>query len=108
MQIFLQGKGEATSEVKFYMAPNNSLVVDSLSVKATAVVLSAEGRSINYTLELPTIMSLKLSSPVREARFKITLTTNKPAVSVASLFEGKCSKRILNTSELRINLVVRF
>lgn len=75
--------------MKFYVAPVGNLVTDSLTVKTNAVVLGAGGLSVNCSLKLPLTMSMRISTPVREARFKITLATNKSIVSVASLFKGK-------------------
>ena len=81
-------KGEVVSEVKFYIAPARNLLVDSITVTAKVLVLSASGRGTNHSLKLPLTMALRLATPVREAKFKITLVTNKSAVSVASLFRG--------------------
>lgn len=75
--------------VQFYIPARHwNQTVDSLIVDVTAVVLSSEGFSIRKSFVLPLTLAMNLTTPVREALIKITLTTNQPTVDLSHLFLG--------------------
>ena len=63
-------------------------IVSSLEMSIVTTFLSGEGvpQSIHHNLPLPLSLVIKPCPPIKDADFKVTLSTNKPAVSLLELF----------------------
>ena len=62
--------------------------ISSLTLSCVATFLTSEGvpHSLHATAPLPLSLVIKPCPPVKDADFKVTLSTNKPAVSLLELF----------------------
>ena len=76
----------ATVNVAAFMS--EMMVVSSLQVTLVATYLTQQGvpHCLHRTLSLPLSLVIKPCPPIKDADFKVTLSTNKPAVSLLELF----------------------
>ena len=62
--------------------------MSSLELNVVTTYMSAEGvpHSLHQSVQLPLSLVIKPCPPIKDADFKVTLSTNKPAVSLLELF----------------------
>ena len=67
------------------------VIPQSLDLTVTAAYISGQGIPVILTnvTSLPIKLIVKPCAPIKEADYKVTLSTNKPAVSLLELFPGK-------------------
>ncbi len=81
-------EGQAKLNVLFHPVPSKSTMISSLKVEISAVSQQTGVSSTVSHFKLPLNLVTKLSTPVREALVKVTLSTNQPAANLAHLFRG--------------------
>ena len=77
-----------TESLKVYAYLYETSVVSSLEVKLAVTYLDNAGvpHSQSYSINLPLSLVIKPCPPIKDADFKVTLSTNKPAVSLLEIF----------------------
>ena len=69
------------------------VIPQNMDLTVTAAYISGQGIPVvmtNVTI-LPIKLVLKPCAPIKEADYKVTLSTNKPAISLLDLFPGRVS-----------------
>ena len=85
-------RGEGTIPVQFHIPSNNRhLIIDCLDVEVTVIFMNDNRTSFSKLFHLPLQLAMKLCLPIREAFFKITLSSNQPTVNLTELFAGLSS-----------------
>ena len=74
--------------VRVYSYLSDYQIVSSLDMGVVVTYLTQQGvpHSIHKTVQLPLSLVIKPCPPIKDADFKVTLSTNKPAVSLLELF----------------------
>ena len=67
------------------------VIPTDMSLTVTAAYITAKGIPvvITHVTSLPLRLVVKPCAPIKEADYKVTISTNKPAVSLLDLFPGK-------------------
>ena len=84
-----------TTEVECYINETRSIPC-SLDLTATVTYLNAKGvpTVVTSVAPLPLRLVVKPCPPIKDADYKITISTNKPAVSLLDLFPGEPATRM--------------
>ncbi len=74
------------------------VIPSSMEFTVTAAYLSGQGMPtvVTNVTNLPLRLIVKPCAPIKEADYKVTISTNKPAVSLLDLFPGKPHNLIQN------------
>jgi hypothetical protein len=69
---------------------NSGHIPHSLEVVATVTYVTSQGspQVATRSLQLPLKLVLQPCTPIKDADYKVTVSTNKPAVSLLDLFPG--------------------
>ena len=67
------------------------VIPTDMNLTVTAAYITAKGIPvvITHVTSLPLRLVVKPCAPIKEADYKVTISTNKPAVSLLDLFPGK-------------------
>ena len=84
------------SEVYCYLY--ETFVPHSLDLTLTTVYFNAQGvpTVLTNVIQLPLRLIVKPCSPIKDADYKITISSNKPAVSLLDIFPGNGVKSYPN------------
>ncbi len=98
-----------TVEAHVYL--HSKFVPHSLDALVSVVYLNGRGvpNVLTFKVSLPLKIVLRPCPPIKDADYKVTLSTNKPAVSLLDLFPGKCrsacqSKSATTTRDSRFRI----
>ena len=81
---------EYTFHVHCYLY--NMYIPQSLELTVVSVYLNSQGAPtvVTSVANLPMKLMLKPCIPMKDADYKVTISTNKPAVSLIDLYPGIC------------------
>ena len=77
-----------TETLRIFAFLSDTHIVSSLELNGVTTYMSADGvpYSLHQSVQLPLSLVIKPCPPIKDADFKVTLSTNKPAVSLLELF----------------------
>ena len=77
-----------TETLRIFAFLSDTPIVSSLELNVVTTYMSADGvpHSLHQSVQLPLSLVIKPCPPIKDADFKVTLSTNKPAVSLLELF----------------------
>ena len=88
-QVFFSIPGDEYS-FSVYCYLYNMFVPQSLELTVVSVYLTSQGAPniVTSITNLPMKLLLKPCTPIKDADYKVTICTNKPAVSLIDLYPG--------------------